>query len=1036
KPVHERGVANVFLAPNTLDVAIEAPARTRPGARTALDVTVRDALGRVAAGAGLVAAVVDERLLALATAQVDLPTMLMRGDLTAIEARGELFGRLLRRPERTPVEEGVMSAIVASVPLDVRPPEVTLPAYERFVAERRRYSQAAVAALPVLTKTPGAVVTRGADGEYAMATPLEAVLTEAGWKPAEVVSPFGVPRTWADLALVQPRWTASVLASQVTRERMDAIVARVATQRARVKALVRRGTVDVGRLVHAPYLATDAWGGRFELGLDPEDAWVFVRSPGLDGVHGTPDDITLYDIYGEGFVGGMGYYGTGAGGGGIGMRHGMRAMTAGVVSGIGRAAEAAPLRERFDETALWVAGETTDEAGRAHLPFTLPDSVTGWDVHVEAVAVDGAVGVGRAHVETYLPLHVEVRTPRQLTVGDRHEVAAFVTNHEAAGTLTVALQAEGGLRVDGAPAAVLDIPQGETRVARFMVTAEQAGTGRLVATLGDARGERDAVARAVEIAGQGLAHRAIVPGELRDGAQQIPVTIAEDADPDTVRGRLRVYRGAADQAIDGLEGLIREPHGCFEQTTSTTYPNLLVLHLLEGSRTAPEAVVARAREMVGKGYQRLLRYEVEGGGFSWFGNKPANLTLTALGVMEFSDMAAVYPVDPDVIGRTRRWVEAQQRRDGSFPAESRWAPDAGGLATTAFVTWALAETGHVDESVRRGLSYLRSQRRALADRPYALALWAAAEARTGGDAATPLAILDAQRVTDDQGTTYPAGTGTLFMESGRIGQVDTTALVATARTLARSGRRPDDELRWLWAARDPRYGWGTTQATVQALRAATVAQAESTGPIAGVVTVQLDGRPIGTLDLDGDEVPSLTLPAGIAPGTHALTLDGPEELRLWTDLRLAWRGSAPAAPTSDGLVVHLEAATREVAVGEQVELTVAVANPSQEAVRMPTLTIPIPPGFAADRASLAALVRETPVTRFDETGDRISLYLTELGPGDGLVMRYRLEATAPCDVLQAPAEAYAYYTPDVRGASGALRLTAARRAPSTASAAP
>ena len=57
----------------------------------------------------------------------------------------------------------------------------------------------------------------------------------------------------------------------------------------------------------------------------------------------------------------------------------------------------------------------------------------------------------------------------------------------------------------------------------------------------------------------------------------------------------------------------------------------------------------QAEKYVGTGYQRLLTFEVEDGGFSLMGNPPARVFLTAYGLMEFHDMANVYPVDEAVI---------------------------------------------------------------------------------------------------------------------------------------------------------------------------------------------------------------------------------------------------------------------------------------------------------------------------------------------------------------------------------------------------
>ena len=94
-------------------------------------------------------------------------------------------------------------------------------------------------------------------------------------------------------------------------------------------------------------------------------------------------------------------------------------------------------------------------------------------------------------------------------------------------------------------------------------------------------------------------------------------------------------------------------------------------------KLTPE-VHAKAEGFIANGYQRLLTFEVPGGGFSWFGNAPANKILTAYGLMEFSDMSQVHDVDPQadradaaVAGRrSSRRTEAGSRT----PTSSTKAP--------------------------------------------------------------------------------------------------------------------------------------------------------------------------------------------------------------------------------------------------------------------------------------------------------------------------------------------------------------------------
>ena len=84
--------------------------------------------------------------------------------------------------------------------------------------------------------------------------------------------------------------------------------------------------------------------------------------------------------------------------------------------------------------------------------------------------------------------------------------------------------------------------------------------------------------------------------------------------------------------MDGIEGMIRQPYGCFEQTSSATYPNIVVLkYLKETDKNNPE-IESRALNLLKKDIKRLISFETKKGGFEWFGNTPPHETLTAYGI--------------------------------------------------------------------------------------------------------------------------------------------------------------------------------------------------------------------------------------------------------------------------------------------------------------------------------------------------------------------------------------------------------------------
>src|SRR5512137_3178811 len=103
-----------------------------------------------------------------------------------------------------------------------------------------------------------------------------------------------------------------------------------------------------------------------------------------------------------------------------------------------------------------------------------------------------------------------------------------------------------------------------------------------------------------------------------------------------------------------------------EQTSSVSYPNVLVLrYLRKTGQVAPE-VAMKAHGFVNAGYQRLLTFESPTGGFNWWGNGEAgNVVLTGLGIQQFEEMSKVQEVDRGIIERSRRWLASKQRQAGS-----------------------------------------------------------------------------------------------------------------------------------------------------------------------------------------------------------------------------------------------------------------------------------------------------------------------------------------------------------------------------------
>jgi hypothetical protein len=269
-------------------------------------------------------------------------------------------------------------------------------------------------------------------------------------------------------------------------------------------------------------------------------------------------------------------------------------------------------------------------------------------------------------------------------------------------------------------------------------------------------------------------------------------------------------------------------------------------------------VHAKAEGFIANGYQRLLTFEVPGGGFSWFGSAPANKILTAYGLMEFSDMSRVYDVDPRLISRTQDWLASQQQEDGSWKpdtqfinegATNRYNSDV--LRITAYIAWSLKSTGYQGSAVERAKQFVEKHMMAKVD-TYTLAIVANFAADYGADREfTRQAIqilLDARTEKDEQ--TWWNAEETSVYATGPSASVETTGLAVQA--LLQSGEASATARKALTyiASKKDAYGtWGTTQATIMALRALLTATEKGAADVRGTVVVLLNGKPAEKLEL-------------------------------------------------------------------------------------------------------------------------------------------------------------------------------------------
>jgi hypothetical protein len=454
----------------------------------------------------------------------------------------------------------------------------------------------------------------------------------------------------------------------------------------------------------------------------------------------------------------------------------------------------------------------------------------------------------------------------------------------------------------------------------------------------------------------------------------------------------------------------------------------------EGS---PEAQI-QAEQFIGTGYQRLLTFEVSGGGFSLFGNAPAEVFLTAYGLMEFHDMAQVYPVDPALIERTAQWLLSQQGPDGTWldrGYSEHWQINSA-VPTTAYITWALVDAGYKNNNqVDLAITYLREFALQEND-PYSLALVGNALAAYDPSHFITQSVADRlyeMRVVEGDVVYWTTEAASFMGATGDSGSLEATALAAMA--LMRSKAHPDavsGALAYLIQGKDSWGTWQTTQATILSLKALLMST-EQTAAAQGSAMIRVSLNKEQTQEIRIDETNSdvvhlVVFDKGFSPsGTNQvdIELEGGGNLmyQVATSYYLPWDLVPQVEMIGDLMTIEVDYDRTEIAVNDTVMVDVGVKLNREGVVKMALIDLGVPPGFNVLAEDLGQLVEMGTIARYELTGRQVIIYLEDFSSQYPLNFSFRLRARFPMRAQTPPSSAYDYYNPTDTTTQAPLEMT-------------
>ena len=682
------------------------------------------------------------------------------------------------------------------------------------------------------------------------------------------------------------------------------------------------------------------------------------------------------------------------------------------------------IRQYFPETLFFNPAIITDPFGVARITLKMADSITTWRMASMASSLGGALGSTATPIRVFQDFFVDIDLPVALTQNDRISIPVAVYNYlPGSQRIRLEITKQDWFELRDEPVKEIWLEQDEVSVVYFTIVAKKVGWHNLtVHGLGSKMS--DAIKRQIEVVPDGKEFLVNYNDRL-EGPVEKTITIPHEAIDDASTIFVKIYPGMFSQIVEGLDSILRMPFGCFEQTSSITYPNILVVDYMKQTKLISPEIQMKAEGFINTGYQRLLSFEVDGGGFEWFGNPPANQILTAYGLMEFKDMAEVHEVDPAVIARTQNWLLSKQQADGS------WMPDKSflhqeswrriqnsNLPVTAYVAWALLDTGYKGSETQKAISYIKTHLDEAND-PYVLALCANALVLANRADDSALGKLDRMKIEADGAIHWESKLNTMTFSHGNSADIETTALAAIA--FLRSGRYPglsDKVMTYLIRSKDARGTWHSTQATVLALKAMIVALGSTTEEVDGTITVSIDGETAATVRItpaDSDVMRLIDLKEYVHKGANIIKLrfegEGSMLYQIVGRYYMPWGGERPRM--REPMTIDVKYDKTRLEKDDLVNVTVRVKNNRPATANMVMVDLGVPPGFAVQPEGLQAIVENKTIEKYTLTGRQIIIYLRKIDANAELSFSYQLKAKFPIKAKTPTSRVYEYYDPSV-----------------------
>jgi TonB-dependent SusC/RagA subfamily outer membrane receptor len=671
-------------------------------------------------------------------------------------------------------------------------------------------------------------------------------------------------------------------------------------------------------------------------------------------------------------------------------------------------------RKDFRKTIYWNPVVQTDENGIAELEFYNSDAITSFKVVTEGIGYNGLLGRQEKDYSTEKLLSVDFKSPNYMVINDSIQLPITITNTSDSDIKAfIALDLPEELKTLKELKDSIFISANSSVIKEVLVKPIKKANRSKIGVELLSQNDSDYIQKDISV----LSPYFPTQVSISDSRSKSFDFSIDNAVANSVTAEFTVYTDIVGDVMDGIESLIREPWGCFEQVSSSTYPNILVLKYLQETNKSNPEIEKKALDFIKKGYKKLAGYETRKNGFEWYGKAPPHEALSAYGLMEFTEMKEVFDgVSEAMLERTIEYLLSRRNGQGGFE-QNRGKYGFSGApenVNNAYIVYALSESGITTPIIDE---YEATYQEALkSNDTYRMALMACASYNFDElDNAEKLVDRIKRNIDSYSFSDLPVD-NTITRSYGNAKNIETVAFVVL--TLLRQTTKDDflisQGIEYLIGKR--RYNrFGSTQSTSMALKALieyTKNQKDKFLSKDASFELVLNGHrinkklkitPNGKITVD-------SLGAYIKEGVQTCTMRfSNKELTLPYSLNVVYDSFLPDSSVESPLSFETLVKDDLYSVGDNVSMSIKVANTKNENLGMVTAVVGIPSGTTPSPSQLKKLTEENKVAYYEIFDNYLVFYWRSFRANEVKSIRLDLKADIPGNYKAPASTAYLYY---------------------------